>query len=66
MRAVIFLLFFAITIPTCVSGADNARDVARALESRYVPSAGYVGRMVTALLSTDRLPRAWWEEESGA
>ena len=35
MRAVIFLLLFAVTIPTSVSGADNAREVARALEARY-------------------------------
>jgi outer membrane lipoprotein carrier protein len=35
VRAVILLLFGAITIPTCVSGADNVRAVAHALEARY-------------------------------
>jgi pyruvate/2-oxoglutarate/acetoin dehydrogenase E1 component len=32
------------------------------LEARYVPSAGYVHAMVTALCTKDQLPAPWWEE----
>jgi outer membrane lipoprotein carrier protein len=35
VRAVISLLLFTVTIPTCVSGVTDAREVARALEARY-------------------------------
>jgi pyruvate dehydrogenase E1 component beta subunit len=47
-----------------VTCPDVPVPFARALESRYVPSPDYVTRTVTALVRTNRLPRAWWEEES--
>ena len=32
------------------------------LESRYIPGPDYVTEQITQLVSTDRLPKHWWEE----
>lgn len=50
--------------PMRVTAPDAPVPYGTDLEQRFVPSADYVSTQVDALLKTDTVPRAWWEELS--
>jgi pyruvate/2-oxoglutarate/acetoin dehydrogenase E1 component len=49
-----------------VTCPDLPVPFAAELESRYVPSPDYLRQMISAIVTDNRLPRAWWEEEAHA
>ncbi|MFC4948852.1 alpha-ketoacid dehydrogenase subunit beta [Pseudonocardia sp. GCM10023141] len=45
-----------------ITSPDIPVPYSRALESRYVPDAGYVSSQIAHLIANNRVPTPWWKE----